>query len=118
MPPGATKAERDRWRWFQEIGCIVCLLNGHRGTPGDVHHLTSGGRRLGHRFTVCLCPAHHRGGTRVTSLAHGRKAFEHAHGYTEDQLLELQDHAIVRARLEAGFDEEIEGLDPPLQRAA
>lgn len=53
--------ESERIRMFQRIGCIACKHDG-RFNPGfDVHHLTEGGRRLGHWFTIPLCPWHHRG---------------------------------------------------------
>jgi hypothetical protein len=32
-----------------------------RWNPADVHHLLSGGRRRGNRYTIPLCPWHHRG---------------------------------------------------------
>ena len=35
-----------------EIGCIACLMDGH-GTPGAVHHILIGVRRIGHMHTIC-----------------------------------------------------------------
>lgn len=46
---------------LQEVGCIACRIRFGMGAPADVHHITEGGRRLGHDFTIPLCPWHHRG---------------------------------------------------------
>ena len=71
------------------IGCIACLIDGHPGTPGAVHHLLRGGRRIGHLFTICLCdPGHHQQGqARGMVSRHPWKArFEARYG-TEAELL-------------------------------
>lgn len=64
----ATKEERRRFVLMQDFGCVACLIEDElrgtdkrRGTPADVHHLLSGGKRRGHSDTVPLCPWHHRG---------------------------------------------------------
>lgn len=44
-----------RFRKLHEMGCIIC------GNPPDIHHRVSGSRRMGDRFTIPLCPWHHRG---------------------------------------------------------
>jgi hypothetical protein len=51
-----------RFTDFQRIGCIACRKRGI-ASQADVHHLLSGGKRRGHRFTIPLCPWHHRGYT-------------------------------------------------------
>ena len=56
-----TKAERERIASFRHIGCIAAHLNGRFDSQYDVHHLTEGGRRLGHLFTIPLSPWAHRG---------------------------------------------------------
>lgn len=57
-----TKEQIHRWNDLQAIGCVVTLLRtGVTGTPGDVHHLLSGGKRMGHDFTIVLHPWYHRG---------------------------------------------------------
>ena len=56
------KYEQARLSDFRDIGCVACRIEG-RFSEADVHHLLSGGRRRGHRFTVPLCPWHHRGST-------------------------------------------------------
>lgn len=59
-PP--TDAEHRRFDIItREIGCIVCKLQGKPYTPAEVHHLVSGGKRMGHSYTIPLCPYHHRG---------------------------------------------------------
>lgn len=82
--------------------CIACLLEGITTLFPEAHHLLSGGRRRGHRFTIGLCIWHHRGqchdGETTTSmtrrygpsLAKGSKPFHQRYG-SDDELLELQD---------------------------
>ena len=81
---------------------MACALDGVLGVPGDIHHLLSGGRRIGHSATCCLCPYHHRG-----VVPEGRTAadYEYAHGPSlalkpnafrrrygdEEELLAIQD---------------------------
>lgn len=73
-----------------ELGCIVCrLFEDAPGTPGEVHHLKRGGRRIGHLASICLCaPGHHRQSTtpRKISRHPDQAAFERAYG-TEAELL-------------------------------
>ena len=72
-------------------GCIACRKDGHPDTPAEIHHITSGGRRMGHLFSLPLCSAHHRGdGRMVPSVHFHRKAFERAYGLQGDLLAELQ----------------------------
>jgi hypothetical protein len=57
----ASKEERLWMAAICRIGCIVCVLTGKGATPGVPHHLLSGGRRIGHMSTICLCdPGHHQ----------------------------------------------------------
>lgn len=73
-----------------QLGCIVCWMLGHPGTPGVPHHLlTEGGRRIGHLSTICLCdPGHHQHGGLLKISRHPNKfRFEKAYG-TEETLLE------------------------------
>ena len=79
---------------LQDIGCLACRKDGRFGVPSDLHHPTSGGRRLGDDKVIPLCEFHHRGLLRAEaarfvrgpSLADGRKALE-AHYGTERELL-------------------------------
>lgn len=96
----ATKAEREWMDAITEIGCIACLCMGYSGVPGAVHHLKSGGRRIDHLHTICLCdPGHHQnppaGSGKVPR--HPFKArFEDEYG-TEEELLR-KTRALVEAR--------------------
>ena len=95
-----TKAESEWCDAITAIGCIACLLQGFPGTPGEVHHLLSGGRRIGHLHTLCLCaPGHHRYGDGVRKISrHPTKArFESAYG-TEASLLEKTRELVARRR--------------------
>lgn len=61
-----TKAEAKRERVLREdVGCICCRLRLGVLEAPEIHHLTVGGKhgapQLGHRFTIPLCPWHHRG---------------------------------------------------------
>ena len=56
-----TKAQRRRFASLQTRGCVACALDGRLREPPDIHHLVEGGRRLGHDYTIPLCPWHHRG---------------------------------------------------------
>lgn len=71
-----------------QLGCIVCRMNGVH-TPAEVHHMLSGGRRMGHLFTLPLCPLHHRSGRNdeeVVSRDQNQRRFEARYG-TEESLL-------------------------------
>ncbi len=88
--PGKQKPTKEEAEWMDRIvrlGCIVCWNEGRRGEPPDVHHILSGGRRMGHLFTIPLCPGHHRGGVPGMIARHPWKArFEAAYGYEIDLL--------------------------------
>lgn len=43
------------------MGCIACRERGFGYVPPDIHHLLSGGVRIGHDATIPLCAHHHRG---------------------------------------------------------
>lgn len=98
-----SEAHRRRFRAMQWVGCIACRLDGRPGEPADVHHLLSGGRRIGHHATIPLCPWHHRGianeGARAAesmrgpSLARSKRAFVERYG-TEEELRETVDRML------------------------
>ena len=100
-PAGADALRISR---FDLIGCIACYKDGHIHEPYDCHHLVEG-YRLGHRYTIPLCPWHHRGvpgqgsALKGPSMATDKKAFVAKYGserslltYT-DQLLGYQEAA-------------------------
>ena len=64
--PGKAAPNIEERTWMDAItviGCIACRIDGRPGTPGAVHHLLRGGRRIGHLFSICLCdPGHHQNG--------------------------------------------------------
>ena len=58
-----TKAEQVRFDAIKAGGCMACIQRGIDLTGQglvEVHHLLSGGRRIGHMATVGLCIWHHR----------------------------------------------------------
>jgi len=88
-PP--TKAEAEWMDQIIALGCIACRIDGHPDTPGAVHHLLRGGRRMGHFHTICLCdPGHHQNGAEFGKVSrHPWKArFEEKYG-TEQELLAM-----------------------------
>ena len=86
-----TKVEKAWLDAICRVGCIVCRLQGLGATPAEPHHLLlKSGRRMGHLFTIPLCPEHHRGhrnDAKCISRHPYRSAFEARYG-TEAQLLE------------------------------
>ncbi len=81
---------------------MACRKNGRFGVACDIHHLTSGGRRMGHAYTIGLCPWHHRGVPSPAddfgsgpSLAYSKRAFNEAYG-TEITLLEETNKLLER----------------------
>lgn len=86
-----TKAEKKWLGDICQIGCIVCRLHLGVSSPAEPHHmLLKSGRRMGHLFTLPLCPAHHRGhrNDEICVSRHPyRTAFEKRYG-TEAALLE------------------------------
>ena len=92
--PGKRTPTADERRWLNAIadmGCIACRVDGHFGVPAEIHHIVSGGRRLGHLHSIPLCPGHHRDGAGIPGLVarHPWKArFEAQYG-SEEYLLSL-----------------------------
>jgi hypothetical protein len=85
-----TRAEREWLDLITRLGCIVCMLEGMGATPAEPHHMLSAGRRMGHLFTIPLCPLHHRSGrndAQVVSRDQNQRRFERRYG-TEAYLLE------------------------------
>ena len=61
-----TKSEQARFDNMKDLGCIACILDGEIepfgiGYAPDLHHMLSGGHRIGHEATVPLCQWHHKG---------------------------------------------------------
>lgn len=86
----ANKEERRFMAAIAEFGCIACFLDGIAGTPAAVHHILSGGIRVGHHCTLPLCdPGHHQPDSRTGKLSvhYNRRAFVARYG-TELELWE------------------------------
>ncbi len=100
--PGKRAPTVQEKAWMDAItalGCIACLIDGHPGTPGAVHHLLRGGQRIGHLHTICLCdPGHHQNGGPLKVSRHPYKArFEERYG-SEASLLERSRKLVKYAR--------------------
>jgi RecA-dependent nuclease len=99
-----TKAEQARFDKIKHGDCMACLQRGidvsGQGLV-EVHHLLSGGRRIGHMASVGLCIWHHRASLYFActhaemrdeygpSLAEGSKPF-HAEFGSDTTLLDMQ----------------------------
>lgn len=106
--PAPTKAQLERWRIMQEIGCVTCYLSSRWGVPADIHHVLSGGRRISHSHVLALCPWCHRSvkpDTKLTTasfkemygpaLDANPKEFQQRYG-TQQELLEIQEALIQK----------------------
>ncbi len=93
-----TKAESARMDRISRLRCVACWDTGLCCGKTEVHHLTSGGKRRGHAYTVPLGLWHHQGiplagsDTEQMRLFFGpslrleSKAFHEAYG-SDDELL-------------------------------
>ncbi len=88
----ATDEERRWMDWITEYGCIACRLDGCGYVPACVHHILRGGQRMGHLFTLPLCPGHHQHDSSTGKVArHPYKArFEATYGLELDLLQSLK----------------------------
>lgn len=83
-----------------ELGCIACWLDGQPPRPTAVHHLLSGGRRIGHKHTIGLCdPGHHQNGQPLGLVSRHpwKTRFEERYG-KEEALLRLSQLRVAAAR--------------------
>ena len=88
-----TSAERDWIDAILQLGCIVCVREKLGDSSAEVHHMLSGGRRMGHMFTLPLCYLHHRSGRdddQVTSRDQSQRRFEARYGKEAALLIECQ----------------------------
>lgn len=84
-----------------QLGCICCRTEGHY-SPAEVHHMLSGGRRMGHLYTLPLCYLHHRSGRNdawIVSRDHSQRRFEARYGKEMDLLTKVQELVAVRTAL-------------------
>lgn len=99
------KSDKSRIERIYRLGCCACASI---GVPNyhmiEIHHLLSGGERLGDRWTIPLCKGHHQGYFTATqivllpeehraAIGKGRKPFIKAFG-TERKLLEKVDFVL------------------------
>ena len=56
-----TKADQARFDALKDMGCIAARLRGLGYVGPDIHHILSGGKRMGHQYTLPLSPWHNRG---------------------------------------------------------
>lgn len=86
-----TKLEREWLSMVASYGCIACRKEGITDVPACVHHIISGGRRMGHLFTIGLCYDHHQGdGRQVPSVHYQKRTFVQRYGSERELLAELQ----------------------------
>jgi hypothetical protein len=103
MRQGRVKPTAEEQAWLDDVsacGCLVCFMQGHGEVPGEIHHIKDGDRRLGHLFSINLCPSHHRGGASEGQFIsrHPYKArFERAYGKELD-LLDIQKGRVALLR--------------------
>lgn len=97
-----TKKDKVRFLALQDLGCVCCHILGWYSPP-DIHHILSGGRRMGNKFTIPLCPAHHRGIVKLPgygpSLADGSKPFEKRFGTQKELLAKVNEMLTIGNRL-------------------
>jgi Recombination enhancement, RecA-dependent nuclease len=94
-----TKYEQTRIDAMRRLGCAACAV---LGVPNlnhlELHHMLSGGVRMGHYFSMFLCRGHHQGDWSLSQLvwiepkkrvaiSDGRKRFTAVYG-TERSLWE------------------------------
>lgn len=63
MSTAPTKAWMGR---VASLGCMVCRMAGHPGTPAQLHHIRTGqggAQRTPDELVIPLCPEHHTGDT-------------------------------------------------------
>lgn len=85
-----TKVEAEWMQSIAELGCIACRKDGY-SSPASVHHIISGGRRMGHLFTLPLCFLHHQGdGRQVPSVHFTKRTFVARYGSELELLAGLQ----------------------------
>ena len=91
------KVERERLATIGNMPCYACFQDGVE-TQSEVHHIrknTGLSIRPDHKFTIPLCPKHHRFGK--VSVHLGKKAFVERYG-TEQEILEKVNREIERCR--------------------
>ena len=94
------KHERAWMDAITRLGCIACRVDGRGHSPAVVHHIIKHGRRVGHLFTIPLCPNHHNSGRRdedCISRHPWHRAFEKRYG-SELLLLDITWQLVDRGK--------------------
>lgn len=102
----ATAEEKARYAKLKALYCICCIQEVFMIPEIEIHHMTSGGRRIGNEFTLPLCVWHHRGvlpkdckNSSIAELTYGpsfaksKRKFIERYG-TEAQLLQKVNNLI------------------------
>ena len=85
-----TKDERKHYAKLADLGCVVCLLQGHGFSPCEIHHIRTGtglAQKSHWSKAIGLCPPHHRTGGSSVAIHSGIASFESAIGMSEVELL-------------------------------
>lgn len=88
------KTERQRMNKLAQLPCLID--NEDCGGRLEIHHLTDGGRRIGHMDTIRLCFNHHQAQSPLPvgkAYHKGKKLFLSNYG-SNDDLLALQNVAL------------------------
>ena len=92
---GRMTSEEKAWIAFLvDYGCVLCKWEWQLTTPPQIHHMLSGGRRMGHLWTLPLCFSHHDGGinnAQIVSRGHSLRRWENRYAErfgTEREILE------------------------------
>ena len=95
-----TKYEQQRFDAILKLGCVCCAQLGIWNIAVDIHHIVDG-KRLGHWYTLPVCPGHHRGAwspeqvdaippdLRI-AISDGSKVFEKQYGTERDLWMKVQ----------------------------
>lgn len=74
----------------QLVGCLACRQDGYY-SEAEIHHIISGNKRMGHLWTIPLCPKHHRNGSEHEPSIHPwKKRFVTRYGSELELLAQLQ----------------------------
>lgn len=93
---GKYQPNKEERAWMDAIvahGCVCCEIDGVPGRPAAVHHILSGGHRMGHLFTLPLCdPGHHQNGAALGMVSRHpwKTRFEERYGTELDLLYALR----------------------------
>lgn len=70
------------------LSCIICRKRGYPDSPAEVHHVRKNGglRENVDKWTIPLCPYHHRIGP--DAVHNARRLVERLHGISEEAMAE------------------------------